>query len=79
MQAFGEGLKIDNLIDHRSEYAMLQSNLGNALVDDGIIKCPYHGFRYDLSSGECLTAPDVAPQSHAERVIGSRVKVRLSQ
>ena len=26
---------------------------------DGIITCPYHGFRYDLASGECLTAPEV--------------------
>lgn len=53
--------------------------IDNGLIEDGIIKCPYHGFRYDLSSGECLTAPEVALQSHAVRVIGSRVEVRLSQ
>jgi hypothetical protein len=31
VQAFEEGLKVVNIIDHRSEYAMLQNNLGNAL------------------------------------------------
>lgn len=57
------------------------AHLGLALddgeVEDGIITCPYHGFRYDLASGECLTAPAVQLQPHAVRVIGNRVEVRL--
>lgn len=48
-------------------------------VEDGIIACPHHGFRYDLVTGECLTAPEVQLQPHAVRVIGSRVEVRLSR
>jgi nitrite reductase/ring-hydroxylating ferredoxin subunit/Fe-S cluster biogenesis protein NfuA len=47
-------------------------------VADGIVTCPHHGFQYDLRSGECLTAPEVALQSHAVRVVGRRVEVRLS-
>ncbi len=47
-------------------------------VENGIITCPHHGFQYDLSSGECLTAPEVSLQSHAVRVIGPRVEVRIS-
>jgi nitrite reductase/ring-hydroxylating ferredoxin subunit/Fe-S cluster biogenesis protein NfuA len=47
-------------------------------AEDGIITCPHHGFQYDLSSGECLTAPEVALQSHAVRVTGSKVEVRLN-
>ena len=31
VQAFEEGLRVVNLIDHPVEYAMLQNNLGNAL------------------------------------------------
>ena len=31
VQAFEDGLKVVNLIDHPAEYAMLQNNLGNAL------------------------------------------------
>ncbi len=59
------------------------AHLGLALddgeVSDGIITCPYHGFRYDLSSGECLTAPAVQLQPHAVRIVGTRVEVRLQK
>ena len=48
-------------------------------VADGILTCPHHDFQYDLASGECLTAPEVQLQSHAVRVIGPRVEVRLSK
>lgn len=48
-------------------------------IEDGIIACPHHGFRYDLTTGECLTAPEVQLQPHAVRVIGSRVEVRLAR
>jgi len=58
------------------------AHLGFALDDgeiaDGVITCPHHGFQYDLASGECLTAPEVQLQSHAVRVTGARVEVRLS-
>ena len=58
------------------------AHLGLALdegaVENGIITCPHHAFQYDLASGECLTAPEVQLQSHAVRVIGRRVDVRLS-
>lgn len=59
------------------------AHLGLALddgeIEDGVITCPYHGFRYDLSSGECLTAPAVQLQPHAVRVVGSRIEVRLQK
>lgn len=47
-------------------------------VADGIITCPHHGFRFALESGECLTVPEVQLQTHAARVRGDRVEVRLS-
>ena len=53
--------------------------IDDGAVEDGIITCPYHGFRYDLASGECLTAPEVQLQPHAVRVIGEQVEVRLSK
>lgn len=59
------------------------AHLGLALDDgevaDGIITCPYHAFRYDLASGECLTAPAVQLLPHAVRVIGNRVEVRFQK
>jgi len=59
------------------------AHLGLALddgeVSNGIITCPYHGFRYDLASGECLTAPTVQLHQHAVRVVGHRVEVRMQR
>jgi nitrite reductase/ring-hydroxylating ferredoxin subunit/Fe-S cluster biogenesis protein NfuA len=80
-----EGEKI--LLSRRSSIVTCFQNacahLGLALddgeVEGGIITCPYHGFRYDLSSGECLTAPAVQLQPHAVRVVGSRIEVRLQK
>jgi nitrite reductase/ring-hydroxylating ferredoxin subunit len=48
-------------------------------TSNGIIVCPHHSFEYDLRSGECLTAPEVQLQSHAVRVIGNKVEVRLAK
>lgn len=48
-------------------------------VSGGVITCPYHGFRYDLSSGECLTVPEVQLVPVAVRVVGSTVQVRLNE
>ena len=44
-----------------------------------VLTCRFHGFRYSLISGECLTAPEVQLQPHAVRVVETRVEVRLSR
>lgn len=48
-------------------------------IADGFITCPYHGFRYALESGECLTAPEVQLQPHAVRVRGDVIEVRVTR
>lgn len=58
--------------------AHLGMELSGGEVEGGIITCPFHGFQYDLASGECLTAPEVQLRSHAVRVIGNRVEVRIA-
>lgn len=50
---------------------------GGALEDGGrTLVCPYHGFRYSLDGGECLTAPEVALSPVEVRVRDGRVFVR---
>ena len=46
-------------------------------VENGILRCPYHGFTYLLETGECLTVPEVQLAVHAVKVIGKHVAVRL--
>ncbi len=48
-------------------------------IQDGIITCSYHGFRYLLATGECLTVPEVQLKVHAVRVKGTAVEVRLEE
>ena len=52
--------------------------LDGALVSDGTLRCPHHGFVYELASGECLTARGVQLRVFAVRVIGDDVHVRLA-
>lgn len=58
------------------------SHLGLAVsagaVTEGVITCPHHGFRYDLATGDCLTAPVVRLRSHDVRVTGNDVEIRLA-
>jgi Fe-S cluster biogenesis protein NfuA/nitrite reductase/ring-hydroxylating ferredoxin subunit len=58
--------------------AHLGMPLDDGEVRSGVITCPHHGFRFALESGECLTVPEVQLQTHAARVVGDRVEVRLS-
>ncbi len=57
--------------------AHLGMPLEMAEVAAGVITCSYHGFKYLLETGECLTAPEVQLKVHAVRVVGARVQVRL--
>lgn len=46
-------------------------------VQDGVLTCPYHGFRYELESGECLTAPEVQLMPCKVRINAGRVQVQV--
>jgi Fe-S cluster biogenesis protein NfuA/nitrite reductase/ring-hydroxylating ferredoxin subunit len=56
----------------------LSLGIGTGAITDGVITCPHHGFRYDLATGECLTAPVVRLRAHDVRVTGNGVEVRLA-
>jgi nitrite reductase/ring-hydroxylating ferredoxin subunit len=58
--------------------AHLGLELDDGTVRDGVLTCVHHGFRYDLATGECLTASTVALQSHPVRVVDGRVQVHRS-
>jgi nitrite reductase/ring-hydroxylating ferredoxin subunit len=45
--------------------------LGDAAVEDGRVTCPWHGYRYDLRSGDCV--------SGAALRLGSLPRVRLDE
>jgi Fe-S cluster biogenesis protein NfuA/nitrite reductase/ring-hydroxylating ferredoxin subunit len=46
---------------------------------DGTLRCPYHGFTYQLETGECLTVPEVQLNMHAVKIVNDVVSIRLAR
>lgn len=51
--------------------------LDGGMTDGAIITCPWHGFRFDLSTGECMTAPHVQLEPFPVRVEDQKIWIRL--
>lgn len=53
--------------------------LDDAVLDAsaGTLTCPWHGFCFDASSGECLSAPGAQLEPLPVRVDGGRIRVRV--
>ena len=75
-----------NLLVHRNgaQVACMQNEcphrgwpLDGALVRDGIMMCPYHGYDFRLATGECLTDPSLPLDMYPIRICDGRVEVRL--
>lgn len=67
------------LTAYRNECAHEALPLDNAMLDvsNGTLTCPWHGFCYDATSGECLTAPGAQLEQLPLRVDGGDVWVRV--
>ena len=48
-------------------------------VSNGTLTCPWHGFCYDATSGECLSAPGAQLEQLPLRVDDGDVWVRVGQ
>lgn len=64
---------------YRNECAHQAMPLDNAILDvkSGTLTCPWHGFCYDASSGECLSAPGAQLEQLPLRVDNGDVWVRV--
>jgi nitrite reductase/ring-hydroxylating ferredoxin subunit len=53
-------------------------NLGIAggTITQDVITCPHHGFRYDLATGACLTAPIASLRAYEVRIAGHNVEIK---
>ena len=67
------------LTAYRNECAHEGLPLDNALLDpeNGTLTCPWHGFCYDASSGECLSAPGAQLEQLPLRVEDGDVWIRV--
>ncbi|MDY7104403.1 MAG: NifU family protein [Actinomycetota bacterium] len=60
----------------RNECAHQGRELDGGMIDDGALVCPWHGFRFDATSGECLSAPGAQLAQVPLRIDGGRVFLR---
>lgn len=67
------------LTAYRNECAHEGMPLDNAMLDaaNGTLTCPWHGFCYDASSGECLSAPGAQLEQLPLRVDAGHVWIRV--
>lgn len=66
------------ILAYRNQCPHMGNPLHQGPVEGNVITCPWHGFRFDLGSGECLTVPHVQLEPFPVRVHGQRVWVRPS-
>ena len=66
---------------YRNECAHEALPLTDAMLDlsNGTLTCPWHGFCYDASSGECLSAPGAQLEQLPLRIDDGDVLVRVWQ
>ena len=53
--------------------------LDGGMIDEEVLTCPWHGFKFDLSSGECITVPQAQLEPYPLRVDDNIVWVRPQQ
>ncbi|MCB0037308.1 MAG: NifU family protein [Anaerolineales bacterium] len=63
---------------YKNECSHMAMPLDGGMLDTEscILTCPWHGFRYDVTTGECMTAPQAQLEPFPLRVQGGSVWVR---
>ncbi|HEC09578.1 MAG TPA: hypothetical protein ENI86_08425 [Acidimicrobiales bacterium] len=62
----------------RNECVHQGRSLDGGMLEDGVLTCPWHGFTFDVGSGECLSAPGAQLEQIPLRIDDARVWVRAN-
>lgn len=69
---------VDNrLAVFRNECVHQGMSLDGGLVDNGVIVCPWHGFRFEANSGDCVSNPGAQLQQVPTRIEDDHLWVQL--
>lgn len=52
--------------------------LDGGMIDDGVLICPWHGFKFEASTGECISAPGAQLEQVPTRIDNGHVWVRAT-
>lgn len=67
----GEFFAIDNTCKHRG------GPLGEGMLDDSTVICPWHAWEYDVTTGQCKTNPAVSQKKFNVKVEGEDILVEV--
>ncbi|MDD5543803.1 MAG: Rieske 2Fe-2S domain-containing protein [Acidobacteriia bacterium] len=67
----GKFYALDNTCAHRG------GPLGDGMVDDNIVTCPWHGWQWDVVNGQSLFNPQITVKAYPVTVEGEDIKVAL--
>ena len=62
---------VDNTCAHR------QGPLGEGALDNTVVTCPWHGWKFDVTTGACLINPMAKVACYPTKVEGDTVFVQL--
>lgn len=68
----GEYLAIDDLCPH------MGASLAGGYVEDGVVSCPWHAWRFRLCDGTWCDNPRIKIDSFPVRVIGDEIQVAVN-
>ena len=60
---------IDNTCGHRG------GPLGDGMLSKNVVTCPWHGWEYDVKTGQSLTTPQVIKKTFPTKIEGGDVLV----
>ena len=66
----GELYAIDDMCPH------MGASLSGGYVENGVVTCPWHAWRFRVTDGTWLNSPRVKIPCYAARVVGDDVQVR---
>jgi nitrite reductase (NADH) small subunit/3-phenylpropionate/trans-cinnamate dioxygenase ferredoxin subunit len=53
------------------------ASLGAGMLEDGVVTCPWHAWRFRLTDGAWCDSPQVGIDTFEVRVRGDEIQVRL--
>jgi len=62
-------------IDNTCKHA--QGPLGEGICDGNVVTCPWHGWKYNVTDGVCVTNPQVKVDTFEVQVEGDELKVKV--
>lgn len=73
------------LIKHGGKFFALDNTcvhmggpLGEGVLEDANVVCPWHGWRYDVRTGRCINMPNAHVKAYEVKVEGKDVLVKVS-